>query len=571
MICHLSVKDFALIDSLNVSFHDGLNIITGETGSGKSIIFEAIHLALGSRADTTFIRKGKNKSIIQLIISIENPEIISFLMEHGIEIGLEDLVITRELHATGKSICKINDTLTTVSLLNKVCRKMVDIHGQYDHQSLLNPESHLTLLDLYDAGHLSELKTKVSDAYKTYSGLSKKLNHLLSTKEESRRKKDFLAYEHSEIASAQLSIGEDESLKQTLSILENSEKIYQNLSSVYDITYAHSEAVINQLGKAASLMNDISLFDEHLKKYQDVLYDALYQLEDLSTEVRQYRDSVQFSPSQINEIQERLELIDELKRKYGNSIEKILEYQSKIENELNEIECSDEMIEQLEKDKKTAENILKEHCLHLSHHRKKIALELESKVAKELEALNFNNSEFKIKFDTFQDTSGLVSYSEQGIDLVEFLISTNKGEPLKPLSKIASGGEISRIMLAFKRIIGQYDKISTMIFDEIDTGISGSTASIVGKKLAQIAVNHQIICITHLPQIAAMGSHHYRIQKQTAQSDTLTSVKELTSSDTVEEISRLLGSDKVTQAAIQNAQDMLDQAEKFKASFNLMG
>ncbi|MCG8485035.1 MAG: DNA repair protein RecN [Clostridia bacterium] len=568
MICHLSIKDFALIDSLNVSFHDGLNIITGETGAGKSIIFEAIHLALGSRADTTFIRKGKNKSVIQLIIYIENQEIVNFLIEHGIEIDHEDLVITREIHASGKSICKINDTLTTVSLLNKVCRKMVDIHGQYDHQSLLNPENHLNLLDLYDADHLSDLKGKVNDSYKIYSNISKQLNHLLNTKEESQRKQDFLKYEHSEIASAKLTVGEDESLKQSLNILENSEKIYQNLSSVYDITYSHSEAVVNQLGKAASFMGDISLLDDQLKNYQSILYDALYQLEDLSTEIRQYREGIQFSPNQINDIQERLELINDLKRKYGNSIEKILEYQSKIENELNEIENSDEIIEKLQKEKITAENTLKEQCLILSNHRKKIALELETKIRTELEALNFNNAEFKINFDTYKDTLGHISYSEQGMDLIEFLISTNKGEPLKPLSKIASGGEISRIMLAFKRIIGQYDNISTMIFDEIDTGISGSTASIVGKKLAQIALNHQVICITHLPQIAAMGCHHYRIEKQTKQSNTLTSVKELDDTETIEEISRLLGSDNISKAAIQNAQDILDQAKKFKAGFN---
>lgn len=567
MICHLSIKDFALIDSLNVSFHNGLNLITGETGSGKSIIFEAIHLALGSRADTTFIRKGKNKAVIQLMISIENSNILDFLSEHSIKTEDEDIVITREIYASGKSICKINDTLITVSFLNKVCRKMVDIHGQYDHQSLLNSEYHLNLLDLYDANQLSDLKSKVNDSYKVYSDLSKKLNYLLNASEESQRKKDFLKYEYSEIASAQLTVGEDDSLTHSLNILENSEKIYEKLSLVYELTYSHSDAVVNQLGKAASYMQDISLLDEKFRNYEKTLNDALYQVEDLCTEIRHHRENVEFLPDEINKIQERLELINDLKRKYGKDIEGILDYQSQIENQLNEIENLDDTIAKLQEDITIAEKTLKQDCEILSKHRKKIALELESKIKNELEALNFNNSEFKVKFDTYKNASCSIMYSSQGIDQIEFMISTNQGEPLKPLSKIASGGEISRIMLAFKRIIGEYDDISTMIFDEIDTGISGSTASIVGKKLAQIAQDHQVICITHLPQIAAMGNHHYRIQKQTQDSNTHTTLKELDYNETVEEISRLLGSETITKATIQNAEDLLNQAKTIKDSF----
>lgn len=564
MISHLSIKDFALIETLSADFHHGLNIVTGETGAGKSIIIEAINLALGSRADTTYVRTGKDKAIIQLIIDIDHPTIIPVLKENGIPIENQQLIITREIYTSGKSICKMNDTLITVSLLNKISRKLVDIHGQYDHQSLLNTENHIHLIDMFYREQISQIKTQVQQSFNSYIHLSRELDHLVKSKNESERKKDFLKYEWTEISNASLAIGEDDTLNQTLDILQNSEKIFNALTSAYDIIYAESDAVINKLGKASIVMKEIQMYDSKLSAFENNITDCLYQLEDMSREIRMYRDQTQFSPDEIDQIQERLELINNLKRKYGSSIEKIIEYKDKIEKEIYAMENSDEVIKQLKEQINAVESNLNQHCLELTECRKNAAGEIEQKIKNELNDLYFNNSDFKVQFETAVGNQGQTLYSPNGIDIIEFLISTNKGEPLKPLSKIASGGEISRIMLAFKRIIGDFDEIPTMIFDEIDSGISGQTASIVGKKLAQISRKHQIICITHLPQISAMGDYHYRIEKQSNQNGTTTHINELDSSETIKEISRLLGGENISAAAIKNAEDMLNQAKTIK-------
>ncbi len=562
MISFLSIKDFALIDTLNADFEKGLNIITGETGAGKSIIIEAISLALGSRADTTFVRTGKEKSVIQLVLDCINPIIIKILQKNDISTNDENIIITREIYASGKSICKINDTMVTVSLLNKICRKIVDIHGQYDHQSLLSPENHLSLIDLYNNAEISQVKETVKEFYNEYMELVNQLNDLLNTKEESERKKDFLMYEHQEISSASLNIGEDDELDQKLIILQNSEKIFNTLSASYELLYSDSHAVLSRLGKISGHLKEISGYDQSLSEFETMISDHLFQLEDLSTEIRKYKDQIHFSSHELDEIQERLETINALKRKYGNSIEQILQYKEKIEKEINLIENSEDTISELKDRIKKIENKLKSQCESLTQIRKETANEIEKKINIELKELNFNHSEFNVNFNKKLNSYGQPVFSSEGTDLVEFLISTNKGEPLKPLARIASGGEISRIMLAFKKIIGDFDEISTMIFDEIDIGISGSTASVVGKKLKEISENHQVICITHLPQIAAMGDCHFQINKHTDDQGTRTSLKKLDQNKVILEIARMLGGENISEAAVKNAEDMLKQAKK---------
>jgi len=561
MISFLSIKDFALIDTLNADFEKGLNIITGETGAGKSIIIEAISLALGSRADTTFVRTGKEKSVIQLVLEC-NPVILKILHENDISTNDGSIVITREIYASGKSNCKINDMMVTVSLLNKICRKIVDIHGQYDHQSLLSPENHLALIDLYNSSEITQIKEYVKKYFKEYTSIINQLDNLKNTKEESERKKDFLMYEHQEITSASLSIGEDEDLEQKLLILQNSEKIFNSLSASYELLYSDSHAVLSNLGKISGLMRDILDYDQQLSDFGTIISDHLYQLEDLSAEIRNYKEKIHFSSHELDEIQERLETINTLKRKYGNSIKQILQYKEKIEKEIDLIDNSESTISELTEKKEELENTLIIQSQELTKIRKKTATEIEKKINKELKELNFNHSEFKVSFDTMQNSEGNTIFSSEGTDLVEFLITTNKGEPLKPLAKIASGGEISRIMLAFKKIIGDYDGISTMIFDEIDIGISGSTASVVGKKLKEISQNHQVLCITHLPQIAAMGDRNYIINKQSDNLGTLTFLKRLNQNEAIHEIARMLGGEKISDAAIKNAEDMVKQAKR---------
>jgi len=536
MISHIRIKDFAIIENTEIDFHDGLNIITGETGAGKSIVIEAISLALGSRADTTFVRSGKEKAVIQLVSFVDG----------------QDVVITREISSAGKNLCKINGEIVTLAQLNQVCKKIADIHGQYDHQSLLNPENHIHLLDSYNSKETSTLKEEVVLCYSKYIEVKNKLNSIVSNHEENLRKRDFMRYELDEIRSAKLVVNEDDELANEIKLLQNSEKIYQNLSNSYAISYEESPAALDGIKKSLSLLNEISEYSKEISVVADGFSDAYYKLEDLCGEIRNMREKISFSQEDLDDAMSRLVLIDALKRKYGGSIEKALKYADGLEEQLAYIENIDEARDALTAELAKCEADLKRSSEKLSALRKQSASELEQKILMELKELNFKDSSLTIDF---AKESG---YTANGVDKVEFLISTNKGEPQKPLSKIASGGEMSRIMLAFKKIIADYDEIATMIFDEIDSGISGITASIVGKKLRQIAENHQIICITHLPQIAAFGRYNYKIQKNSDDNMTYTTVEKLDENEKITEIARLLGGINTTDKTLESARELVE-------------
>lgn len=553
MISHLHVKDFAIINEMDIDFHSGLNIITGETGAGKSIIIEAVNLALGSRADTAFVRSGKEKAIIELIID-EYPTSVDELLErNGISIDDGQIIIKREVSIAGKSVCRINNQLVSVSFLNSLCKKLADIHGQYDHQSLLDPELHIHLLDTYKSEQITPIKELTDKFYNQYKELSSSLKRLISNASENQRKQDFMRFELNEIETANLVVGEDIELEEKISILQNSEKIYDNLSFSYEALYDASPSILETLSRVQSLLQDISPYSKNIAELLTTFDDAYYKLEDVSHELRSIRDNTSFSPDELEVALIRAEDIKKLKRKYGGSIEDVLAYKDQLEQDLQIIENIDDEKERLESEISVCKEQLKLSATRLSALRKEAALELEEKIKQQLIELGFNNSEFKINFET-----NPAGYTSNGIDLVEFLISTNRGESLKPLAKIASGGEMSRIMLAFKKIIGDYDNIPTMIFDEIDTGISGIAASVVGSKLKEIADTHQIICITHLPQIAACGKHNYKIVKTSDENSTFTNVVPLSSTEKVEEIARLLGGLNVTESTLQSAQELIN-------------
>ena len=553
MISHLHVKDFAIINEMEIDFHSGLNIITGETGAGKSIIIEAVNLALGSRADTAFVRSGKDKAVIELVLEEYPTSIEPLLEENGIPVEDGQLIIKREVSAVGKSICRINNQIVSVSFLNSICKKLADIHGQYDHQSLLDPELHIHLLDTYNSAEISPIKEMTEGFYNQYKEHSLKLRSLLSNAAENQRKQDFMRFELNEIEQANLSIGEDTALEEEISILQNSEKIYENLSYSYEALYDASPSVLEMLSRVQGQLQEISSYSKNISELMSSFDDAYYKLEDVSRELRSIKDGITFSPQELDVAISRADEINKLKKKYGNSIEEILAYKDKLAADLLIIDNIDDEKERLEHEISVCKEQLKLSAHRLSDLRKAAASELEVKIKQQLVELGFGNSEFKINFET--NPSG---YTANGIDIVEFLISTNKGEPLKPLAKIASGGEMSRIMLAFKKIIGDYDNIPTMIFDEIDTGISGIAASVVGKKLKEIADSHQIICITHLPQIAACGKHNYKIVKTTDDISTQTTVVPLSHQDKVEEIARLLGGLNVTDATLQSAEELVN-------------
>ncbi|MBE6036566.1 MAG: DNA repair protein RecN [Clostridiales bacterium] len=552
MLTHLSIRDFAIIEALDLDLHQGFHVITGETGAGKSIIIEAISLALGSRADTSFVRTGKEKAFIELTVTAEDPAVQALLAENALDPSPE-LLITREISAAGKNVCRINGSPVSVGFLNSLCRKLADIHGQYEHQSLLNPENHLTLLDAFGGDSFGPVKETVKDLYGRYASLSAKLAAWEKNRADSLRRQDFMRYELDEIRKAAPLSGEDTTLEEELVFLQNSERIYGNLSRAYETLNEQDASALSQLQQVSSYLAELEPFSSSLSALSDEIANCCYRLEDLAREIRYEKDTVTFSEERLNEIQERLEVLSLLKRKYGGSIDKTLEYAASLEEQLSVIEGGDEAADHWKAELAVCKDQLVLACGRLSELRKRSAKDLEAKINLELQELNFKDADFRVSFN---DTPS--AFTENGTDTAEFLLSANKGEALKPLTKVASGGELSRIMLAFKQIVGDYDRIPTMIFDEIDTGISGITASIVGRKLHDLSTRHQILCITHLPQIAAFGDHHYRIQKNDSGERTITTVVPLDREGRIDEIARLTGGLSITETTRKSAEELLN-------------
>lgn len=539
MINHISIRNFAIIENTEIDFEDGLNIITGETGSGKSIVIEAISLALGSRADSAFVRFGADKAVVQLAGELKG----------------EEIVITREVSSTGKNLCRLNGQIVTLSELLVTCRKLADIHGQYDNQSLLNSDNHINLVDRFHSDEIDAIKEVFLQRYEEYTSVKSKLTALLSAEAENLRKKDFYRFEIDEIASAGLKPGEDEELEEKISLLQNSEKIFSAVEGTYELLNNSDNGLISALGTAMNSLQSISGYSKELNSISEDFSDLFYRLDDIAGNLREIKDKVTFSPYELDDAISRLNTIDGLKRKYGPAIDDILAYMNRISEELFNIENFDSLKIKLSAETENAREKLKEQAEILTEARKRSAAELEKSIEKELKDLNFDSAQLSIDFKE------LPTIGPNGNDLIEMMISTNRGEPLKPLAKIASGGEISRIMLAIKNITGTYDSIPTMIFDEIDAGISGITASIVGRKLKEIAEHHQIICITHLPQIAACGQSHYRIYKEVNNEKTYTRVDKLKDSEAVDEIARLLGGENITDTTRKSAIELLNTAK----------
>jgi DNA repair protein RecN (Recombination protein N) len=558
MISHLSIRNFAIIDKIDIDLHEGLHVFTGETGAGKSIIIEAVSLALGSRADSSYVQSGKDKARIELTVKTDDPDIFEMMKNNGLETD-HIIQISREIYSEGRSTCRINGTPVTVSFLNKLCKKIADIHGQYDHQSLLNPDSHLNLIDEYDKAASEPARKIVKELFADYSETKKRLNKLLKGREDRERKMDFMRYELEEIEKINPLPGEDEEIAKQFLFLQNSETIVDRLAHTYSCLYEQNFSCEDNLGKALQSMKEIQSFSGKIKNLFDELTNCYYLLDDLKPKIRRARESITFSPGLLNEIGDRKDVLDRMKRKYGGTIEKALQYKDELYEKLNEAENIDQLESELSNRLLSLNDRLGEASVRLSTVRKKAAQKMEKCINKELKDLNFQNAALFIRFSALHK-DGQPCFSELGIDQVEFLMVTNKGESPKPLAKIASGGEISRIMLAFKQIIGAFDNIPTMVFDEIDSGISGITASIVGQKLKDISEKHQIICVTHLPQIAAHSDHHFLIEKKSDKTRTLTEVFPLDREQKINEIARLLGGKKITEVTRKNAEELIAQA-----------
>ncbi len=550
MISNIGIENFAVIKKLSLALAPGFNVITGETGSGKSVVIEAISMALGARADMDYIRSGESRAVIEMSIDLcdcDRAAVGSVFDELGIPAD-DPVIIRRELSAQGKSLCRVNGSLVPLSALGKLCRLIADIHGQYDHQFLLSPENHAGVLDAYGGAEIADCKSKVAEAYAKYVAASEALMKLKKSITESERQRDLLRFELEEINAADLKEGEDEALEQELELIKNSEKIYEALSAAY--SQLNDGGGISGLGSASSELKRIESYSQDIRSLLERSDELYYLAQDVATDIRHLRDSVSYSQEDFEYKSDRLEEINRLKRKYGGSVSAVIAYGESVSERLSVIENADQQTAALEKDILAFRADYDALANMLTELRRLFAGRLSSLITKELSELNFRDAQFDVSIRPSAP-------SASGSDSVEFLIRTNAGEELKPLSKIASGGELSRIMLAIKGILADTDVIPTVIFDEIDTGISGATADVVGRKMRRIAEKHQLVCITHLPQIAALGEHNYKIEKTSDGAGAYTSIKALDDAEKVEELARLLSGSDITESARAQARELM--------------
>ncbi len=566
MLLGLCIRNFALIDSLDVKLYQGLNILTGETGAGKSIIIDSINAMLGQRTSRDVIRTGKDEAFIEGVFHSESPLVDEKLRQIGIN-SEEDgiIVISREISISGRNICRINGRHTTVSNLKIIGDLLIDIHGQYDSQSLLRTESHIMLLDAFGGMDIRLLKNDYFKYLEQYKKLNEELKNLSGDKHERERAIDFLRYQINEIESTGLSEKEEEELRSRKLVLGNAEKISEALSAAYDLITGESErsySVMDGLNKALSEISALIEFGKEYEELKKALEDSLYSLQDASAVIRKQREGTDFEPGLLDSVEERLSVIDRLKKKYGDTVKDVLESLNEMTENLDKILNSEKAAEKIELEIGNVHNKMNSIAKDLYIKRMEAAKILEENIGTELYDLQMDGAVFKVEIQHGLENTGSTKYYEHGVDKVEFLISPNRGEPLKPLSKIASGGEMSRIMLAIKKILADVDSIETLIFDEIDIGISGKASSRVSEKLKYISRKHQVICVTHLAQIAIMADNHFKIEKNIIDNRTVACIKRLGQDDRIHEVARMIAGGDETDISLKHAEQMIKQAEK---------
>ena len=558
MLLNLHVKNLALIKEVDVDFTNGLVVLTGETGAGKSLILGSVNIALGKKVEKDIIRKGAEYALVELTFCIDS-RLKEKLEQYDVYPEDENIIVVSRKITHGRSVSKINGETVSLTTLKSVMDLLIDIHGQHDHQSLLNKNTHLQILDKYAGEEVKELKNTISDKYSQYIEIKKELDKFDMDETKRLRECEFAEFEINEIEAANLSLGEDDEVENEFKKLSGSEKIMSSLSDAYQIMgYEGNQGVCECISRVGYDLSEISDIDSKLSDLQKQIYDIDDMCKGLAREISDYIDEVNYEPQRVAEVEERLNLINHLKLKYGQSIEKILAYKGEKQAYLDSLNNYNLMREETKTklDKEMSELVVL--CDKLSSLRKKYAIKLEETVVKALEDLNFLSVKFKINVSKKENVSA------NGQDEVEFLISTNPGEEVKSLAKVASGGELSRIMLAIKSILAGEDEIDTMIFDEIDTGISGKTAQMVADKLMGISKEHQVICISHLAQIAAMADSHYLIEKNTDDESTETNIYRLSREDSIKELVRISSGGEITETAIKHATEMKEMAERAK-------
>ncbi|MBC1563928.1 DNA repair protein RecN [Listeria booriae] len=561
MLQELTIRNFAIIESLNLSFQEGMTVLTGETGAGKSIIIDALGLLVGGRGSVDFIRHGEEKLEIQGLFTInpQNRGCLEALESNGIDASDHMVVLERTLFQSGKNTCRINGKLATTGVLREIGSRLIDIHSQHEHQELMNDEFHLQLLDRFAWKEIAPTLSQYEAKYAEYKEMKAKWHNWTKNEQELAQRLDMLRFQQDEITNADLRLGEEEALMEQKHVLANFEKINENLQNAYTALQGE-ERGLEFVSEAMRYVGAASDILPEFKTLSESVASSFYLLEESAMQIRQELDKLEFQPDELDTIESRLNELNQLKRKYGKTVEAIIHYNEEIDQEILELSDRETHLGQLEKELESAKQDLQKLAEKLTTIRQKAAKQLEKQIKNELNQLYMEKAIFQVNFATPAS-----EFTENGIDKVAFYMSTNPGEPLKPLSRIASGGELSRMMLALKTIFSRHQGITSIIFDEVDTGVSGRVAQAIAEKIYAVAVGSQVLCISHLPQVAAMADHHFYISKTTTANRTMTSVTALSGDEKVEEISRMIAGIEVTDVTKQHATEMLTQATKIKS------
>ncbi|WP_456278343.1 DNA repair protein RecN [Bacillus sp. AK128] len=574
MLAELSIRNFAIIEELTISFQKGLTVLTGETGAGKSIVIDAIGLLVGGRGSSEFVRFGMEKAEIEGLFLLDDDEHPCYekSRELGIDVSEGSFVLRRDILKNGKSVCRVNGKLVTLGILREIGQTLLDIHGQHEHQLLMDQEHHIHLLDQYGEDRIFPALEEYQDLYKTFQTLNQQLKNLTENEQQLVHRLDLLQFQLHEISSAELEPGEDERLFEEKLKISNFEKIYQSINTAYHALHGDQKG-LDWVGLAMNQLETISNIDPEYKTLYETLSSSFYQIEDVTYSLRDQLDGLEYDPNRLNVIEARLNEINQLKRKYGQTVEDILIYAAKIEDEIDEIVNRDSHINKVKKELNQISKDLLIEAENISEIRKDSAKTLEKAILQELKELFMEKANFKIQFTERMGTHEDPEYNgkniklhKSGFDVIEFYISPNPGEPLKPLTKIVSGGELSRIMLALKSIFSKHQGVTSIIFDEVDTGVSGRVAQAIAEKIHRVSIESQVLCISHLPQVAAMADQHLFLEKTTKNERTKTSIKKLNNEEQVKEVARMISGIEITELTIQHAKELLSLATQSKGN-----
>ncbi|HDL19376.1 MAG TPA: DNA repair protein RecN [Bacteroidetes bacterium] len=567
MLYKIYIKNFALLEKLEIFFSPGLNVLTGETGAGKSLVINALNSILGEKVSPDLLRNGSEKAVVEGLFQNPKEAIDQLLRVNDLDSIPAELWLRREINRSGRSRTFVNDGLTQMNVLKQISGLLVDLHGQHDHQSLLKEENHILYLDLF--GRLEGRRQELRKTFFSVTNLVREQHTLLANAQQLREKKDYLQFQIREIDALNPAPDEEDELRKEERVLENYEKIVGKCSAIYFSLYEQENSVYSVLGSALSRLEELAGIDAALADYVKYVNEAYINVEEVAHFLNQYKSNTEFDPERLEQIRVRLSQITRIKKKYGLPVAQILEKHEKNKQEIGRIENLDDELRQLAGLIDEKKDELEAQSKELSRRRKEVAKKLERKITAELKQIGMENVRFRAHFDKFpageeiaiQFKSGLIAKSF-GIDRVGFYVSTNPGENFKPLAKIVSGGELSRIMLALKTVLAEKDQIEVLVFDEIDSGISGRIAETVGRKLKQLSGSHQVICVTHLPQIAAFAESHFSVRKQVLDGETFVSVHKLDQEERIREVALLLGGEKITDATLKNAQELIEHSLK---------